>query len=163
VVDIIVAERKRCTSNQYYYFDTSNNATITTNRIFVKRRRIRWIMIVREYIIMQQQRIYLDTISASLKNRTFGNIIHYCTMTNPPTRGWSCPYCRWGEKFKQWWSGWMIDDVLACCAFNRWLRNTTINHSWGDEWKRTDSSQCDWDVLYHSLASENKIGDMRGH
>jgi hypothetical protein len=41
----------------------------------------------REYIIMQQQRIYQDTISASLKNRTFGNIIQYCTMTNPPTIG----------------------------------------------------------------------------
>jgi hypothetical protein len=37
----------------------------------------------REYVIMQQQIIYQDTISASLKNRTFGNIIHYCTMTNP--------------------------------------------------------------------------------
>ena len=46
----------------------------------------------RECIIMQQQRIYQDTISASLKNRTFRNIIHYCTMS---------PYRRQGEKCKQ--------------------------------------------------------------
>jgi hypothetical protein len=41
VVDIIIAEQKRCTSNQYSYFDTSNNATMNTKRIFVERRRIR--------------------------------------------------------------------------------------------------------------------------
>jgi len=62
----------------------------------------------------------------------------------------------------------MIDDVLARCALiDDWETQQSITVEEMSEKGRPscyngNSSQCEWDVSYHSLASENKIGDMSG-
>ena len=166
VVDIIVVEWKRCTSNQYSYFNTSNNATINTKRIFVKRRRIRWIMTWERIYHYATTENYLDTISASLKNRTFGNFIHWQTnqLEDDPAPILDEEKNLRDDEVVEWlMMCWHVVLLIDDWETQQSITVEEMSETGQPSCYNSNSSQCEWDVLYHSLVSENKIGDMRGH
>ena len=124
---------------------------MNTKRIFVERRRIRWIMIVRENILLCNNREFIKILYPHPSKTGLLETL-YIIVQWQILRGWSCPYHRWGEKFKLWWSGWMIDDVLARCALiDDWETQQSITVEEMSEKGRpscynSNSSQCEWDI-----------------